>query len=163
MSNGRGDNLSAFSKGLSSSQPDLLKASRLGFHSESLRGINIDSSMGPRTSSTSGLNLLLQNGGRKSQLSTSKSSLTTSVVEQRLRESKAKMNEIASKITEISRSNSNLLDIDNPPSTLALVPQPSVVDSDDDVDDSAPLSGQQSIDLAKLRRPSTGSQHTTGS
>lgn len=130
-----------WTKGLSSSQPDLFKASQLSFKSHTLGG-DIEPRMGPRTASTSGLHLLLQETFKKPRKLSSKPGLTTSLVEQRLKESRAKMNEISSRITEISRSNSNLLDVGAVPPPLTAAPQ-SMAESDDEVDDTAPIATQR--------------------
>ena len=106
------DSLSNFCKGLSSSQPDLLKASDLTVTTPS---VDIDVPPSPQTTNTlgrwngsmSGLHLL----SKQDQSSKLKASLSTASIHQRLQESKSRMNELANRISVISRSNTNLLDI----------------------------------------------------
>ena len=111
------DSLSNFCKGLSSSQPDLLKASDLTVTTPRNTGVDIDVPPSPQTTNTlgrwngsmSGLHLL----SKQDQSSKLKASLSTASIHQRLQESKSRMNELANRISVISRSNTNLLDIDS--------------------------------------------------
>lgn len=122
------DSLSNFCKGLSSSQPDLLQASDLKFTCQENAGVNIDVPQSPQTSnslggwntSMSGLHLLKTDD----QSPRLKSSLSTASIHQRLQESKQRMNQIATRISVISRSNNNLLDIDNNSATNPSQPRP---------------------------------------
>lgn len=62
----------------------------------------------------SGIHLLKKQGcSTVQQTAKLKPSLSTANIHERLRESKLRMNDLANKITVISRSNTNLLDIDS--------------------------------------------------
>ena len=111
------DSLSNFCKGLSSAQPDLLKASDLTVTTPINTGVDIDVPPSPQTTNTlgrwngsmSGLHLL----SKQDQSSKLEASLSTASIHQRLQESKSRMNELANRISVISRSNTNLLDLDS--------------------------------------------------
>jgi len=148
-----GDSLSAWSKGLSTSQPDLLKASGLHFHPLS-SGEDVDTSLKSsnkllRSSSTSGINILHQhkNNYNVHEEANQFSSLS---IHKRLSSSRQKMNELSDKIALISRSNENLCNAGKETLQLSLVQSPSGLQSnqsDDDVDDTAPVDSQRKMDI----------------